>query len=284
MRILKQRADLSRRVLEHRIPGLSFREYLWLRHGETLERLSLRDVLDDSVEIANQLVRQRDFRPLRYFPEYLRNGYYPYGLEMRTGYLRQVNQTVQLVLESDLPAVVEQGEVDYAKMGRLLYAVASSVPFQPNVSKIAERLALSWETVLRYLRLLERADILVNLRRAEKGITALSKPDKIYLNNTNLLYALAPNETLIGTVRETFFANQLSQLTHEQHVAATELRLPKRGDFLLRHRTGDYLYEVGGPNKTLAQIGAGNGHFVLIDTDVTDDPRRIPLWLFGLLY
>ena len=284
VRILDQRADLSRRVLQFRVPGLSFREYLRLYHDLSFAPVSLTDLLHDSVSVVHHLVRERGLRPLAYFTDYLQHGYYPYGLELREGYLRRVNETIQLVLESDLPAVVERGEVGYTKIGRLLYAVASSAPFKPNVSKLAERLALSRETVLRYLQLLQRADILINLRAAGKGISTLSKPDKIYLNNTNLLYALAPTEVSIGTVRETFLANQLDVLTHERHVAATEVRLPKRGDFLLRHRTGDYLLEVGGPEKDRRQIGAAPNHYAVMDAESTEVGERVPLWVFGMMY
>ncbi len=285
IQILQQKADLSRRVLQHRVPGLSFREYLSLKLGLAgLPVYDVLDVLEHSPEIVRELTERWGIKPLVHFAAYTQSGYYPYSLEGTSGYLSRLNGSVQLVLESDIPAVIPSGEADYAKLGRLLYAVASSVPFKPNITKLAERLSMSRETVVRYLNLLEDANLLINLRSTAKGVSALAKPDKIYLNNPNLLYALAPNEANLGTIRETFFINQLNYLTYDTHVVRTELRLPPAGDFLLLYRDRSYLFEVGGAGKTRQQIGQQDNAFAVVDTDVTDDKFRIPLWLFGFLY
>ena len=285
IKILQQKADLSRRVQQHAIPGLSFREYLVLKQQlSDLAPLSLTDILTDSTTITRDLLDRYQLQPLPILNAYLTHGYYPFGLESATGYLSRLNETVQLVLESDIPSVLQSGEADYTKLGRLLYSVALSAPFKPNISKLSERLGMSRETVLRYLKLLEEANLLITLRATAKGMAALAKPDKVYLNNTNLLQALAPHEAMVGTVRETFVANQLTYLTHEKHIVPTELRLPKTGDFALVHRDATYLFEVGGPTKTRRQIGTDEHAYAIVDATVTDDPRRIPMWLFGLLY
>ena len=190
------------------MPGLSFREFLILAKGKELEIISLEDLLPHHRSITNDLLTD-DWRPLPPLREYWREGYYPIFLNEREGYAGRLNTIIQLVLESDIPHIVETGNADYQSLGRLLYAVASSAPFKPNISKLAERLCIGRNTVLKCLELLERADLVSSLRQQAKGVAALAKPDKLYLNNTNLIYALAPGAEHLGTVRETFFFNQL---------------------------------------------------------------------------
>jgi predicted AAA+ superfamily ATPase len=283
IQILRQKADLSRRALQYRIPGLSFREYLLLQEDQSLPILSLTDLLQQHRQISRDLL-ERDFQPLVHLREYWRKGYYPFFLEEPEGYSSRLNTIVQLVLESDIPNIIESGNADYRSLGRLLYAVASSAPFKPNVSKLASRLSIGRNTVLTYLDLLERADLINSLRHAAKGVASLAKPDKIYLNNPNLMYTLAPKEVNIGTIRETFFLNQLNYLTYAPGLLAPEIGLPERGDFLLLDKESRYLFEVGGADKTVAQIGKEEGHFAVIDAENSGAADRIPLWLFGLFY
>ncbi len=283
IQILKQKADLSRRALQYRIPGLSFREFLWLKHNRELPVLTLSDILQRHQVTVRELTQDK-FSPLAFLKDYWQTGYYPIFLSEPEGYSGRLNTVVQLVLESDIPHSMESGRADYQAIGRLLYAVASSAPFKPNISKLASRLEIGRNTVLRYLDLLQRADLINSLHQAAKGVAALAKPDKIYLNNTNLLYTLAPQEANVGTVRETFFFNQLNYLTYRTSLLPPEIRLPTQGDFLFIDREERYLFEVGGPNKTLAQIGKAPNHFAVVDSEVSGASDRIPLWLFGLLY
>ena len=283
IQILKQKADLSRRALQYRVPGLSFREYVLLAHQHTLPLLSLEELLTSHQRLTRQLLHDQ-FTPLPLLREYWQRGYYPVFLEEPEGYRSRINTVVQLVLESDIPHSIESGQADYQALGRLLYAVASSAPFKPNISKLASRLSIGRNTVLRYLDLLERADLINSLRHAAKGVAALAKPDKLYLNNPNLIYTLAPQQVNIGTIRETFFLNQLDYLTYEAGPLAPEIRLPDRGDFLFLHHDIRYLFEVGGADKSLAQIGRGTGHFAVVDSELSGVADRVPLWLFGLLY
>ena len=284
IRILEQNADLSRRALQYRIPGLSFREYLTMSSTFNLSILNYKDILDRHQQIVGDLLVDAEFRPLAEFPNYLRHGHYPFFLTEPEGFNRRLSLIIQLVLESDIPMVMKSGFADFRQLSRLLYAVASSVPFKPNITKLSARLGISREVLLRYLRLLESADLIANLQNESKGVGSLTKPDKIYLNNTNLLYALAPNQVEIGTVRETFFLNQLDYLTYEAHIIPPEIRLPKAGDFTLLDKDNRYVFEVGGPNKSSKQIGTSPNHFVITDTERTGNKHRIPLWLFGLLY
>ncbi|MEM8583672.1 MAG: AAA family ATPase [Bacteroidota bacterium] len=284
VQILRQKADLSRRVLQVRVPGLSFREYLKLEHSLEMSSISLQDIFLDHRSIVNELLSIPDFRPIQLLHQYWREGYYPFFLSDRTGYLSRVNTMVQLVLEADLPAVIETGRVDYQKIGRLLYAIASSTPFKPNISKLSSRLGMARETILVYLKLLARADLVFNLQAESKGVAALSKPDKLFLNNCNLLYALAPTQANLGTLRETFFLNQIDYLTHATSFLSPEIRLPGKGDFVLIDKERRYLFEIGGSEKTSRQIGQHDNHFTIIDSEASLAPHKIPLWLFGLLY
>ena len=281
--ILQQKADLSRRVLQYRVPGLSFREYLILAKGKDISVFSLEDLLRRHRGITEDLLTE-DFRPLPLLRDYWREGYYPIFLDEPEGYASRLNTIVQLVLESDIPHIVTTGHADYQSLGRLLYAVASSAPFKPNVSKLAECLGIGRNTVLKYLGLLERAYLVSSLRQQSKGVASLAKPDKLYLNNPNLIYALAPGVEHLGTIRETFFLNQLQYLTHAPGPLSPEIRLPASGDFRFIDRDSEYLFEVGGPEKTLRQIGAGEGHYAVADTEATGSEDRVPLWLFGFLY
>lgn len=246
--------------------------------------LSLSDVLGNHQKLARELISDYGLTPLAHLSDYYQFGYYPIYLHEPQGYVAKLNSMIELVLEADLPNVVEQGTAPYRALGRLLFAVASSAPFTPNTTKLATRLGINRATLVKYLELLDRADLTISLRKAGKGISTLAKPDKLYLNNTNLIYALAPHAVNTGTLRETFFLNQLLHLTYENHLLPPEIRLPSTGDFLLKTRTEDYLFEVGGRSKTLTQIGKSEHHYAVVDRPISDDPDRVPLWLFGLLY
>lgn len=284
IKILEQKADLSRRALEFRIPGLSFREYLYLKHDKEVSVLSYREILTNHQEITRHLMADTGFLPLPALESYWKEGYYPLFLEDRPGYFSRLNVIVQLVLESDIPSTQLSGSADYQKLGRLLFTIASSVPFKPNITKLASRLGIGRDTLLNYLNLLERADLITNLRQESKGTAALAKPDKIYLNNPNLVYALAPNQWEMGMLRETFFLNQLSILKNEPHFLPPEIKLPVKGDFVLLDKDERYIFEVGGASKSSKQIGLTANHFTVVHKEQTFNAHRIPLWLFGLLY
>ncbi|NJC27641.1 ATP-binding protein [Neolewinella antarctica] len=283
LQLLDAGADLSRRIHYYHLPGLSFREYLVLKHGFNLEPLDFTDLLR-APQAAMEPYLKDGFTPLPYFEQYLKNGYYGFVLEDEYGYYDQVNQTIQLVLSQDIGSVGALRTADANKLGRLLQAVASSVPFKPNISKIAQRIGIDRNTLIEYLNLLERANVIHQLRADGKGITPLSKPDKIYLDNPNLIYALSPQRAEVGAIRETFFYNQLSYLVRRKLAFPPEIRLPKKGDFIYRYQGEAYVFEIGGPNKTADQIGTGPGCFTVVDAAATAAGHRIPLWLFGFFY
>jgi predicted AAA+ superfamily ATPase len=283
VRILNKQADLSRRVLSYRLTGLSFREYLLLGHHIELPRLTFEQIRQHHQELAADLVgRLPPILPL--LRQYWKIGYYPYFLERTTAYADRLASSVQTVLEHDLPYATEGAKVDARKIGRLMYAVASSAPFVPNIRKLSERSEISRLSLLRYLELLEDAQLILSLRKDSRGVAALGKPDKLFLANPNLLHALAPQQVNTGTLRETFFLNQLNYLTRKNQLNSPEIRLPGSGDFLLHKDGQSFVFEVGGAGKGFAQLEASDAHYVVADTTSTENPRRIPLWLFGLLY
>jgi len=263
--------DLSRRALLYDLQGLSFREYLLLINAGTLPILSIGDLTENHTEVALNL--SVDFHPLEHFQDYLESGYYPFFVENRDVFQQRLSQTVQLVVETDLGFIEGINIRQTRKILQLLYIIATSVPFKPNIAKLAERIGIERNTLLKYLHFLEKAAILKFLDAAGKGISLLQKPDKIYLENTNLMFALAPGNTDTGTLRETFFFNQTAQ-RYEVHLSAA-------GDFLV---DSQFIFEVGGKNKKSTQIKDLPNAFLAADQIETGIGNQIPLWLFGLLY
>ncbi|HKK76295.1 MAG TPA: AAA family ATPase [Saprospiraceae bacterium] len=283
IQILNRQADLSRRVRYYKMYGLSFREFLLLAYNIKLPLVELFDLLQNHQRIYQEVNPGVVFRPLPRLREYWQYGYYPYFLEDQKGFLQRLNQVIQIVIEQDIPYASGVNALDRIAIGKLLFAIASSPPFKPNISKLSERLGIARNTLVQYLNLLDQAELIQGLKSEQKGISAMQKPDKIYLDNTNIIYALAPEQADLGTLRETFFFNQLSA-TAALAEQPGGIALPKKGDFLYRSVTIDYLFEVGGPNKSSKQIGKSEQHFIVADIEQSGNKHRIPLWMFGLLY
>src|ERR1019366_4685174 len=209
LEILNARADLSRRAVVYSMQGLSYREFLNLKSGLTLPSFTLKELLENHLTIAKQL--NKKIKPIKHFGEYLKNGYYPFFQEIPELYYQRIEEVVNLILEIELP-LLRKVEVAYvSKLKQLLQIISESVPFIPNVSKLSERIGVNRNTFISYLYFLQEAHIIRNLYKDAKGITQLQKPDKIFLENTNFQYAFSPVNANIGNLRETFFANQLSQ-------------------------------------------------------------------------
>lgn len=270
--IYQAEADLSRRAVVTLLPGMSFREYLEFAHDVSLPMISFEDILNDGDSISRSICDQ--VRPLAYFTEYLKLGYFPFSAKGNDELAPQkIAQIINAVLENDLAFVQEFSPANIRKIKQLLGVIAESVPFLPNISKIAERLKIGRNTVYNYLEQLELARILNFIRKPGKGITALQKPDKIYFENTNLTYALYANAN-IGAIRETFFINQFKNTGHPIHLADP-------GDFLVN---GEWTFEIGGKSKGFSQIKNIEKARVVRDDSEYAYGHVIPLWLFGLMY
>jgi predicted AAA+ superfamily ATPase len=271
LEIKKGEADLSRRIVSYLLPGLSFREYLLLEKNMEFDHISLDAILREHQTITYEINKQ--VRPLEFFSDYLQNGYYPYFIEGKEFYPQKLLQTIDLILEVDLPAVEPIVFSNIVKLKKLLSIISESTPFKPNTHKIAELTEVSRVSLLRFMNLLERAELISLLQSATKGIRKLGKPEKIYLNNPNLMHVLSPSNVNKGNLRETFFYNQLKH----QHT----ISLPNKGDFLVDDRI---VFEIGGKNKNASQIAAVKNAFLVKDDIETGAMNTIPLWLFGFLY
>ncbi len=270
--IKKGEADLSRRVVSYLLPGMSFREFLELDKGLIFESYhNLEFVLNNHMEIAHSILK--DFRPLEHFNNYLKYGHYPYFVEGQMVYPEKLLSTINLILEVDLPAAEKIEFNNIQKLKKLLSIVSESVPFKPNTHKLAELTEVSRATLIRFFSLLDKAQLLLLLQSSTKGIRKMGKPEKIYLNNTNQMFALAPDNINKGTLRETFFFNQI-QYNHE-------VGMPKSGDFLIDNK---YVFEIGGKGKDQKQITGIDNSFIVKDDIELGAMNVIPLWIFGFLY
>lgn len=257
-------SDLSRRAVMYKMQGLSFREYLQLFHQIKIDVYSLKDILMQDVTWPE------GFRPLAYFADYLQRGYYPFALE--TDFELHLQQIINLTLESDIPQYADMNVSTGRKLKQLLSIIAKSVPFKPNMSSIASILNVSRNNIADYCLYIEEAGLIAQLRDNTGGVRGLGKVDKIYLDNTNLMYSLGQDAPDTGNIRETFFLNQMRV---EQDVIASPI-----SDFLI----DDMTFEIGGKNKKQKQLqGVDNGYVVKDDIE-TGYMNVIPLWLFGLNY
>ena len=271
LEILNSRADLSRRAVVYEMQGFSFREYLnWTQHL-TLPQLSLSDITQNHIEIAMDIIAKTKI--LSHFDDYLRHGYYPFYRESPNSFNYRVNEIVNLILEIELPTL--RGiEITYIpKIKQLLYIIAESAPFIPNINKLSERIGISRASIIAYLNALHESRITFNAHKRANGLSRLQKPDKLFLDNTNLSYAFALDNANKGTLRETFVANQL-RYRHS-------VEIPEQGDFSV---DGKYTFEVGGHNKQRHQIDTVENAYILSDNIEYGSTGRIPLWMTGMLY
>ena len=262
--IKKGASDLSRRAVMYHVQGLSFREYLQLFHQVAAQTYSLEDILAHQAE----LLEIKHLLPL--FDDYLKRGYYPFATE--EDFELKLQQIVNQTLETDIPMYAGMNVSTGRKLKQLLAIIAKSVPFKPNMTSIATALSASRNNIADYCQFVEKAGMISQLRDATGGIRGLGKVDKIYLDNTNLIYSLASDNSNIGNIRETFFLNQI-RVKHD--VIASHL-----ADFQI----GDYTFEVGGKSKGLKQIQGVDKAFVVKDDIELGYLNTIPLWQFGLTY
>jgi len=281
LEIHKGTHDLSRRAVAYRMHGLSFREFVELQTGLEFGPLPLSDLLGDHRRRAGAIARTLDaagFKVLALFADYLVRGFYPYFLDLSSVPLfqRTLEQQVHTTIESDLLSIHPSlGGESIRKIKHLLSVVASSVPFTPDLNAVKQAVeVVDTRTLKTYLKYLEDAGILRQLHKPGRPFDALRKPEKIYLHDTNQLFALAPaNAGNVGTVRETFFAQALLPLH--------ELAAAREGDFMV---DGRWVFEVGGKSKKRRQIKNVEEAWLAVDDLENGIDRTIPLWLFGWGY
>lgn len=269
LRMEHELGDLSRRAVVYELPVLSLREFMEIETGQTFTAVSLPELLDQHSNLAQQVMRQ--VRPIEQFKKYLSYGAYPFYRESLDNYPRKLLEVINQAIDSDLAGIysIETSKLD--KLKKLLYMLCSTDPVELNISKLSAAVGTSWATLAKYLERMQAGN-LIHIVRAGSGMRTVNKPDKLLLDNANLFQVLctSPNS---GSLRETFFVSQLSY----QH----QVHYHDQGDFSVDDQ---WIFEIGGANKSLKQLKGQAQGYAALDDLVVGDGRRVPLWMFGMLY
>lgn len=264
------KADLSRRAIIYKLPVLSFREFLELETNEKFETISLQEILENHTTHAIDILSR--VKPFAYFEEYLKGGAYPFYKASKNSYVQKLLNASMQILETDLPMIytIEHDKINSLK--KMMVMLCQSEPYDINISKLCGAVELNQRTLYKYLGILQSAGLIRILGAKSTGVSIISKPEKMYLDNTNL-FSIFCNNSKIGTIRETFFASSVSY-NHN-------INYPKSGDFVLDEK---YTFEIGGKDKSFKQLkDAEFGYVVADDIEIGVD-NKIPLWLFGFIY
>lgn len=271
LEILNGRADLSRRTLVYELTGLSFREYLSLIKAHDFPIFTLEEILKNNEQISAEIASK--IKPFEFFDDYLSFGYYPYFLEGKDDYFNRLNETLNMILEVELP-MLRGLEIAYIpRIKKLLAVIGESAPFIPNITQLAAKIGISRQTLLIYLKYLEDAKLINQLYKKSRGLSVLEKPEKILMENTNLIELFNGENANTGSRRETFVLNQL---LHSHKVDFSE-----ESDFFVDSK---YTFEVGGKNKKRKQIQEIPDSYIIADDIEFGTDRQIPIWLLGFMY
>jgi len=265
-----KKADLSRRAMIYRLKGLSFREFLELKLESEFPSYSLDEIVQNHTTIARDIAKK--IKPLEHFKEYLNVGYYPFYFETKQSYCIKLEETINTVIESDLPIIFNIEPSNIHKLKQLTAYICAAKPYELNLTSLAQKIGINRKTLYQYIHYLSLGNIFSRLEAKGKGDSVFSKPAKLYLNNPNLNYCYCQEKEL-GTIREEFFLNMLS-LNHK-------LLYPRKGDFFVDEK---YTFEIGGKDKSFKQIKDIPNSFVVADDIEVGFMNKIPLWVFGLLY
>jgi uncharacterized protein len=268
--ISKEEGDLSRRAVIYELHGLSYREYLVFKKGIDLPLIKLEDLLNPGISLRNYFTP--DFLPLQHFQSYLKQGYFPFSGENEGIYFKKLRQLVRTIVEYDMAEIRGFDIRNGKKLLQLLYLIAQQVPFKPNVSALAEKTLIHRNSMVNYLHYLADARLIDLQYPAGMSVAMLQKPEKIFLNNTNFLFALSEKFPESGTVRETYF-NSLVKVSHTVQYSPSV-------DFLV---DGQFHFEVGGKNKSNKQVRDEKTWIVKDDLEYPVG-KSLPLWVFGMLY
>ena len=272
LKIKEGDADLSRRAIKYTTPSLSFREALRFYHGLEFPKWTLEDILSHPLDLWDMVASK--CKPVAYFKEYLGKGYYPFLLEGEDDYFIRIEQVINYIIETELPQICKVDVANIRKVQALIKLIAGEVPFELNANKLAGSLEIGRDTIVEYLKYLGDAKVLNLLYSDKKKMGKLAKPDKVYMENPNILYALAPDKADIGTVRESFAVNSLSG-SHLVEYGKIQ------GDFKVDSR---YAFEIGGRSKDFSQIAGVPDSYIFADDWDIPDGAKLPLWMLGFLY
>ena len=268
----KSGADLSRRVLNFHLPELSFREFMGIKYKIVLPKYTFDEIITNHVDISEEVIKAID-KPLFYFKQYLEWGCYPIFKETKFVHQR-LKQTINLIIDTDLPSIIPIEFSTLNQVKKLLYIIAQSVPFTPNITKLAAQVGCTRTKLYEMIGMLSAAKLIYGLFHSVGNTSILNKPEKIFLHNTNLMFALSEKKPEVGTLRETFFINM-------NESAKNSVNYTAKGDFCVNEK---YIFEVGGRNKTSHQIKDVSSAFLAKDEIETGYKNSIPLYLFGMMY
>ena len=271
LQILNADADLSRRVLNYDMAGLSFREYLQFYKGIKLPSYSLEEILKNADSICEKVCEA--CRPQALFEDYLRVGYYPFYDGDDQDYYSRIENVVSFIIDQEMTQFCGVEPAYTRKLKAMLLFLANNVPYDVSIAKLSSYLEINKTTVLSYLAGMQKAELLNLLYTDKKSVTKMQKPDKVYLHNPNMHYALSSEEK-IGTIRECFVVNQLSA-SHTVEYGKTQ------GDFKIDSKI---ILEVGGKDKTFDQIADIPDSYVLADSMEFPIGKKLPIWIVGFLY
>ena len=265
-----KKADLSRRALIYRLRGLSFREFLELKLAQQFRVYTLEEILAHHVHIAQEITTR--IKPLEHFKEYLNSGYYPFYFESPQSYCLKLEETINVVIESDLPIIFHIEPANIHKLKQLVAYLCNSKPYELNLTALSQKIGINRKTLYQYIHYLTLGNIFLRLDAHGKEDSIFLKPAKLYLDNPNLNYCYCLQGD-IGTIREEFFYSML--------LVNHTLSYPKKGDFLVDKK---YMFEIGGKNKSFTQIKDIANAYIAADDIEVGFGHKIPLWLFGFLY
>ena len=268
-------ADLSRRQDIYDMPGLSFREYLWFRTGREIAPVSLEELLAYPTDLCIRV--RKEYRPLEYFPDYLKSGYYPFTFEKKA-YKNVVENVINYTIDAELTKYRNVSIENTGKLKAFLQVVSGILPYQVDIAKLSRSIGIDRVTILKYMKYLAEAKLTRNVYTRQETISDLQKPDKLMLDNTNQLYSLCSKEPEKGTIRECFFCNQLASAGHKVEYGGL-----KTEDYRI---DGETVIEVGGTSKGISQISEedlAKSALAIDDIDMAVG-KKIPLWAFGFLY
>lgn len=272
LKLLNADADLSRRCVRYTIQGFSFREYLDFYHNLDFPKRTLEDIIHNPYSLADEVTSQ--CHPVEFFSDYLKYGYYPFYIEGAGSYFNKIEQVVNYTIEVELPELKLVDISGIRKLKKLVNIISDEVPFELDSTKLSRSLEATRETVVLYLHHLGRAKVLNLLFSGAKDYAKLAKPDKLYLENTNMLYALCSQIPETGTLREAFAVCMLSKDHNIEYGKS-------KGDFKV---DGEYTFEIGGPDKGFSQIAGVEKSFVFADGTEMPSGRKLPLWMLGFIY
>jgi len=275
----KGKGDLSRRVVYHKLKGLSFREFIYFSEDINLNPITFKQILNSHLSIAekyNKKISSRKTPVLKLFREYIDHGYYPFFMEGINSYHNKLSNIIEKIIFEDIAVIYNLHQINLPAIKKILWLIGTSQPFVPNIERISRNIGISRESVYNYLEYLEKSGIIISVRKPDRGLRLVRKPSKIFMENCGLIINISEetgSEALWGSLRETFFVNQISD--------EENFNISETGDFLVN---GKYLIELGGKNKGFKQIkGEENGYIASDDIEIGFG-GKIPLYLFGFLY